>query len=256
MESSESLYKELLSGNPSRETAYRVLSMMKKEGMLEEAAGECAKALETYPDDIRIRQLLAETYFETGKVSEAESEIKGVIARVNGLMSCYRFQADMLISQGRKEEAVEALKLYMIHCPDDRETYDLLESMMPAKDISAGTGQAEEVPATVPGEEAEPLDQPVGQETPYIATATLAEVYFNQGLLGEAIVVYKKVIEQNPDDSALQARLHELEAREEQIRANEEKEKDMLARKRRLVFILESWLEGIRQQANTGLSIG
>lgn len=256
MEPSESLYKELLSGNPSQETVYRILSMMKKEGMFEEVTKECAKVLESHPDDIRIRRLLAEAYFEAGKVSEAESEINGVIARVNGLMSCYRFQADLLISQGRNEEAIEALKLYMIHCPDDRETYDILESMMPMEEMPPEPGRAEEVPAPAPGEETEPLEQPAEEEAPYIPTATLAEVYFNQGLIGEAIEVYKKVIEKNPDDSASRARLLELEAREEQARAMEEKEKDILARKRKLVFILESWLEGIRQQSNTGLSIG
>jgi len=256
MEPSESLYKELLSGNPSQETIYRILSMMKKEGMLVSAAEECAKALETYPDDIRIRRLLAEVYFEAGRISEAESEIKGVIARVNELMTCYRFQADLLISQGRNEEAVEALKLYMIHCPDDRSAYDLLESIMPGEAFPAEAAEAEEAHAPVPGEKAEPPEPPAKEEVPYIATATLAEVYFNQGLIGEAIEVYKRVIEQNPDDSASQARLHELEAREEQAKAMEEKEKEILARKRKLVFILESWLEGIRQQSNTGLSIG
>lgn len=256
MEPSESLYNELLSGNPSQETLYRILSMMKKEGMLERVTMACAKALETFPDDIRIRRLLAEAYFEAGKVPEAESEIRAVISSVNELMTCYRFHADLLISQGRNEEAVEALKLYMIHCPDDKETYDLLESMMPAEEVPAETAQAEEGPAPVPGEGAESAGQPMGEEAPDIATATLAEVYFNQGLMEEAIKIYKKVIDKNSDDSASRARLNELEAIVETAHSTEEKEKDLLRRKRKLVSILESWLEGIRQQTKPGLSIG
>lgn len=256
MEPSESLYKELLSGNPSQETIYRVLSMMKNEGLLERVTEECAKALEIYPDDISIRRLLAEAYFESGKVPEAESEIKEVIARINKLMTCYRFQADLLISQGRNDEAVEALKLYLIHCPDDKESYDLLESLMPEEELPVETAQPEEIPAPVPGEEAEPVEQPLEQEAPDIATATLAEVYFNQGLTDEAIEVYKKVIDKNPDDSASRARLDELEVIAEEARSREEKEMDVLIRKRKLMSILEVWLEGIRQQSKPGLSIG
>jgi len=60
MEPSENLYNELLSGNPSQGTYLHVLTRMKKEGMIERVIEECSRALETYPDDIKIRRLLAE----------------------------------------------------------------------------------------------------------------------------------------------------------------------------------------------------
>jgi len=257
MEPSENLYNELLSGNPSQGTCFQVLSRMKKEGMLEGVLDGCTRALEIYPDDIKIRRLLAEACFEAGRIPQAESEIKTVIARINELMTCYRFQADLFISQGRNAEAVEALKFYLIHRPDDKESYDLLESMLPREEIPAVPVQAAEAQIPVSGEEvAESKAQPPEGESPDIATATHAEVYFQQGMTEEAIEIYKKVIEKNPDDSASRQRLDELKVILEQARLAEEKEKDQLMRKKKMLSILESWLDGIREKSKPGLSVG
>jgi tetratricopeptide (TPR) repeat protein len=257
MEPSENLYNELLSGNPSQGTYFQVLSRMKNEGMLEGVIDESTRALETYPDDIKIRRLLAEACFEAGRISRAESEIKAVIARINELMTCYRLQADMFISQGRKAEATEALKIYLIHCPDDKESYALLESMLPGEEIPAEALQAAEAQIPGPGEEiAEPEAQTRESELPDIATATLAEVYFKQGLTEEATEIYKKVVEMKPDDSGSRLRLEELKSMLEQSLKAKENEKDQLMRKRKMVSILESWLEGIRERSKTGLSAG
>ena len=257
MEPSENLYNELLSGNPSQGTLFRILSMMKKEGMLERVIDECTKALETYPDDIKIRRLLAEACLEAGRVDRAESEIKLAIAGITELMISYRFQADLYISQGRNAEAIEALKLYLIHCPDDKESYALLESMLPGEEAAAETIQAWEETGIVPDKaDSESIAQPPEAEAHDIATAALAEVYIEQGLTEEAIEIYNKVIEKNPDDSRSMERLGELKSILEQARLAQEKEKDRLMRKKRMVSILESWLQGIREQSKPGLSIG
>jgi tetratricopeptide (TPR) repeat protein len=247
MESLKSLYNEILSAGPSQGTIFLFLSRMKKEGMLETVIEKCSKALELYPDDIRIRRLLAEACFEAGRPSQAESEIQTVIGKINELMTCYRFQADLFISQGKTTEAIEALKLYLIHCPDDQDSYALLESMLPK----------EEPPIEI--EQAVPEELPPGQVEesglPDIATATLGEVYVNQGMTKEAIETYEKVVEQSPDDSASKERLDELKNMVEQSRIAEDKEKALIMRKKKMVAILESWLEGIREHSRTGLSI-
>jgi len=251
MEPLEILYKELLSGNPSQATYLQVLSRMTKEGMLEDVIREAERALKTYPDDIKVRRLLAGAYLETGRVAEAESEIITVISLINELMTCYRFHADLLITQGKNSEAIDALKLYLIHCPDDKESYTLLESMQ------APGETAEPVVTAATREEAqEPVMKTITPEMPDICTATLAEVYFNQGRIREAIETYKKVIEKNPDALHLQQRLDELTALMEETKLAEEKEKDRLRRSRKMISILESWLEGIREQSKSGLSIG
>ena len=257
MEPLENLYNELLSGNPSQGTWFQVLARMKKEGMLEGVIEGCTRALETFPDNIRIRRLLAEACFEAGRASQAESEIKAVIAGINELMTCYRFQADLLISQGRNAEAVEALKFYLIHCPDDKESYDLLESLMPKEEIPAEAEKAAEEPIPGPAEEGSELEaQPPEAEIKDVATAEHAEEYFNQGMTEEAIEIYEKVIENNPDDSTSRQRLDELKSILEQARLAEEREQARSMRKKRMLAILESWLKGIRERAKPDLFVG
>lgn len=257
MEPLENLYNELLSGNPSQGTCFQVLSRMKKEGMLEAVIEGCTRVLETFPDDIRIRRLLAEACFEAGRASQAESEIKAVIAGINELITCYRFQADLLISQGRNAEAVEALKFYLIHCPDDKESYDLLESLMPKEEIPAETEKAAEEPIPGPGEEVAEFEaQPPEAGIQDVATAAHAEEYFNQGMTEEAIEIYKKVIENNPDDFASRQRMDELKSMLEQARLAEEREEARSMRKKKMLAILESWLKGIRERTKQDLSMG
>jgi len=248
MEPSESLFNEILSEGPSRKTLFLVLSRMKQEGLFERVIDACTKALEIHPDDIRIRRLLAEACFEAGKITLAESEIKAVIGKINELMTCYRFLADIFISQGKTTEAVEALKLYLIHCPDDKESYALLESLQPREETPAETA----LTPSDPGEEVvESFTQPLEADLPDIVTSTLAEVYFNQDKTKEAIETYEKVIKQNPEDSRSRLRLDELKAMMKQAVVLDDKEKDLVMRKKKMVSILESWLEGIREQSKT-----
>jgi hypothetical protein len=47
---------------------------------------------------------------------------------------------------------------------------------------------------------------------PEIATTTLAEIYVQQGLLGRALAIYRRVAERSPDDARVVARVAELEA--------------------------------------------
>jgi len=180
-----------------------------------------------------------------------------VIARVNELMTCYRFHADLLINQGRNTEALDALKLYLIHCPDDKESYALLESIQPREEGSDKTAQESEGPAALSSEEfSGSITQPPETEMPDIYTATLAEVYFSQGKLQEAIATYEKVIEKKHDDAGSVQRLGELRDMMEKARLADEKERDQLIRKKKMVSILETWLKGIHEQSDTGLSAG
>jgi hypothetical protein len=55
----------------------------------------------------------------------------------------------------------------------------------------------------------EPSIAPAG----VFVTETMAELYLQQGHLDSAVDIYRKLVQQNPSDTALRARLHALEAR-------------------------------------------
>ncbi len=71
-----------------------------------------------------------------------------------------------------------------------------------------------DIGALAPDEPAEPWEaepEPEAAEPP-IYTRTMAELYVRQGLVEQAMDVYRHLLESRPDDAELQARLAELEA--------------------------------------------
>ena len=126
-EESNDLFDQILTHGPSQGTLFLVLEQMRQEGRIREATEACVKALDFYPDDIRLRQLLAQCYSELGFLGQAETELDRVISEIHSLIPVYKLQAENYAGQGRREEARVALRQYLSHCPDDPEAVHLLE---------------------------------------------------------------------------------------------------------------------------------
>ncbi|HEY7472841.1 MAG TPA: hypothetical protein VIE68_10900 [Gemmatimonadota bacterium] len=58
-----------------------------------------------------------------------------------------------------------------------------------------------------------PSERPAGVETGEIATSTLAEIYAQQGLLGRALSIYRRMLSRTPEDSDISGRIQALERR-------------------------------------------
>ena len=183
METSDGFIKEILDKGPSPGTIYLVLSRMKEEGKRQRVIEECLKALDRFPDDINTRRLLGETYFENDQLAEAESELKEVIANIEDSISCYRFQAKLLIKQKREDEAVKSLKLYLAHRPEDQEAISLLESLQPPEEIldePAPSMVEEAVPPEEPEEDAYEVPVMDGSAGPF------AQIILDAGISQQA----------------------------------------------------------------------
>jgi tetratricopeptide (TPR) repeat protein len=70
-----------------------------------------------------------------------------------------------------------------------------------------------------PAPESVPLDPAVGSEAPPLSSSTLAELYFNQGFTQQAIDVYKELLEREPGNERIAARILELQAIERALEA-------------------------------------
>ncbi|MEE9421276.1 MAG: tetratricopeptide repeat protein [Desulfatiglandaceae bacterium] len=235
MGKSDDLIGQILSHGPSQGTLFLVLRKMGQEGRYSEVIQECLKALDRYPDDIRLRILLAESYFEVGSVGQAEEELEKGISMIEDLISSYKLKANIYVREKRPEEAADALKLYLAHKPQDQEALDLLEQVRP---VQRDTG---EVPEEPPEEEppSEKGDEDVSSE---LATPTLAEIYYNQGQIHETISTYERVLLDNPDDTASMERLSELKALINEEEGPRSKDIDQLrSKKEKMIEILERW---------------
>ena len=316
MEDMSELQDEILRQGPSPGTLVLLLGKMKAEGRFSEVLRHCRRALDIYPDDIRLRTLLAETCLETGFIGRAEAELDRVTQALDTLIPIYRQKAVLYMKQGRNPEAAALLTRYLAHFPDDREAADLLEAVRPDQEapaeppppVEAAVSEAEpplaeatplekeaeaavppetveETPAVSPPAADEPMEPegpppeafeeagaladapdekapaPGPAETPEplpeadlvteMATPTLAEIYYEQGQMEEALRAYEKVVRDRPDDADSARRLAEIRAElsgtVEPVPSPEDRAR---AGTERMIAVLEGWLSRLQEMGH------
>ncbi len=219
MSKSDDLIDQILKSAPSPGTLFLVLSKMKDQGKVADVIRHCISALNLYSGDIRLRQLLAECYQELGFIGQAEEELAHAASEIDRLAPVYKALGRIYCAQGRLDEAGPMLRRYLAHYPEDQEALDLM--------------------ASVKTPEKEPLPEGPGEE---LATPTLAEIYYGQGRIDEAIATYRKVLQLNPDDTSSRNRLAELETQVSEKERLAAEAEALKLRTEKTVAILEGWL--------------
>lgn len=94
------------------------------------------------------------------------------------------------------------------------------------------------------------------EESGDIATPTLAEVYYKQGQLDEAIKTYNLVLQQNPSDQDSEDRLAELVAENYRATLDEKAEADRkkAMKTERLITVLETWRSRLKKKPDDAFS--
>ena len=241
MNRSDELLERILSEDPSPETLFLILRERKGQGRQALVIRECLKALNRFPGDTRIRGLLAESCLENGWLSRAEAELETVTAQIEELIPLYLLKARVYSKLNRNEEAVRALEVFLAHDPGNQEALSLVETLR--KKLRKPRPE----PMLT---EADSSQGPVSFSVPEIATPTLAELYFAQGQIQEAISTYEKILSRDPQADGARKRLEELkgslspaplekEPQEQTERARRKKEK--------MVHVLEAWRESLRK---------
>ena len=261
MSISDDFYDGLLANGPSSETLFIVLSKLREEGRHKRVIQECVKAIEAHPNDIPLRRLLSETYFEIGLFAHAEAQVEKLVAHMDELASIYKLQAMIYHKEKRFQETIRSLKIYLAHRPDDQDAIHLLESLCPSEEPAEISGGAEapsqpveflvemEPEASLETEEETAVIEK--EDFPDIATPTLAEVYLNQGQIAEALDMYERIIADHPEDHASKQRVDELKAMLAPPEPPEPGEGDKAReKKQKMIATLNTWLEEIRKTSH------
>jgi len=150
------------------------------------------------------------------------------------------------------EEDIE--KEHMLDSPElsedvvDSQEEDILESVVIPEDITRALEEdieEEVVVAELPEERVDPEEK---DEFAELATTELAEIYYNQGLLNEAINTYELALLSNPDDKTSMERLAELKALNDDKPGQQTAADDILReRKKRMITVLEEWMDRIQE---------
>jgi len=259
------LLREILDRGPSSETLCLVLAELKSLGHTRKVIQECIRAIQNHPEDLALRLILAETYFEEGLLSQAEAEIETATSQMDRHASAYWLQTLIYHAQKRNDEALRSLKTYLALRPQDERALDLLREMgteaLQAQEEIVELAMAEaEKPPTL--KEIEPPAFAMEEETSEfgfeeevlseIATPTLAEVYVHQGQIQEAISIYERVVAHNPEDHTSLKRILELNAMRAVASFPAEEAKKIpraKQKKQKNLAILESWLANIRKMS-------
>lgn len=226
MNTSNEIYDEIVDKIATPKARIILLEILKKEGKPEKVIQACLKALESFPDDNSIRKLLAETYFEQGSVELAKEELDKISMQIKELTSVYKLQAELFKEDNMVEEAINSLKLYLAHHSNDQDAARLLSE----------------------------LSDPLKEEVSILPTSTLAEIYFKQGQLEEAITIYTQVVKDFPDDEKYKNRLEELKALTTTVEPEKSHEVILKEKTVTIIGILERWLTNIEKRHVIGLS--
>jgi len=225
MNTSNEIYDEIVDKIATPKARIILLEILKKEGKPEKVIQACLKALKSFPDDNGIRKLLAETYFEQRSVELAKEELDKISMQINELTSVYKLQAELFKEENMVEEAINSLKLYLAHHSNDQDAARLLSE----------------------------LSAPLKEEVSILPTSTLAEIYFKQGQLEEAITIYTQVVKDFPDDEKYKNRLEELKALTTTVEPEKSHEVILKEKTVTIIGILERWLTNIEKRHVIGL---
>ena len=225
MSASDLLYEDIIDKIETPSASVLLIRLLIEEGKTEIAIKACLKALEIFPDDMNIRRLLAETYFSQGHLHLAEKELEKLTHKIGELSSVFKLQAKVFIKEDSRREAIKALKLYLAHHRSDNEATQLLSE----------------------------LSSPSKQGQPVLPTPTLAEIYYNQGALDEAIKTYQQVLRDSPDDVKSKKRLKELMEIKKTGDQKESTEGILREQKLELIGTLERWLTAIESRNDVNL---
>ena len=225
MNTSNEIYDEIVDKIATPKARIILLEILKKEGKPEKVIQACLKALKSFPDDNGIRKLLAETYFEQRSVELAKEELDKISMQIKELTSVYKLQAELFKEENMVEEAINSLKLYLAHHSNDQDAARLLSE----------------------------LSDPLKEEVSILPTSTLAEIYFKQGQLEEAITIYTQVVKDFPDDEKYKNRLEELKALTTTVEPEKSHEVILKEKTVTIIGILERWLTNIEKRHVIGL---
>jgi len=246
-----------LAAEPSSRVFLDLARAYHDAGQLEKAAGVCARGLEKHPGWLSARVMLGRIQFDMGTLDEARQAMQLVLDAAPDNLVARRVLAEISLEQGDREGALDRFRALLAFNPADSETRRRIRELERAGGPPERS-HAEAVPppaapqppppevvqpAAIVVAEAEQEPEPApgpGRESGALATPTLAEIYLQQGLTGQAIDVYREILQGDPSNNEAAARLAEIEA------SLPTPPDPLAAARKRKIDVLSGWLRAVR----------
>ena len=205
-------------------------------GRLAESEKVCREGLQRHPHYHSARVLLGRTLLEMDRLEESSAEFRAVLESEPQNLLAGRLLAGIYRNQGRWSEALETFRRLQSFYPDDA-------------DVRAQVYQLERGPEEVTQAPRHSV-APAGQDA--LATNTLAEIYYRQGLVERAVAVYENMLRADPDNQAVRRRISEILGGDAIAPAPAAVAETKVASpaedsRRRIIRELQNWLIGVQR---------
>jgi len=198
-------------------------------GQFGEAIKVLQQGLKQFPKMVSARVLMGEVYWMSGNASLARAELEQVLKTAPDNFAAHRKLALIYRDIGDRHAAVQSCEVVLQANPKDREMNDLLEELGGGVTVTAPQLPSQEVAA---------------EETD---SETLAELYIVQGHRAKGLAVYRRLVEQRPDNMTLHERIMALEV-DVLVEDTTRQETPMQILRKARIRRLEGWLSVIRER--------
>ena len=207
-------YIEMLVKDPYS-TAFAALSdIYRTFGLHDEAIAVAQKGCEMVPSYPQGFVALGRALAENGDPSAASNAYRQALALDPVNLAALTGLASSCLGCGQNEEALELLTQAQSIDPDDKVTLQLFPVVKKLVATSASSPAAQDsLPPQIVSEvvEEEQSDHVLGATSlPPIATATLADIYIQQGFFERALKVFSGLLVEDPGNKEIRRRYDEL----------------------------------------------
>ena len=198
-------YLQIVAKDPSSTAFVPLAEAYRQIGLLDDALEAARLGTKMLPHFSPGFSTMGRILGQMGRIDEAMSAYARALSIDRQSQSALVGLARLHLIRGERDLARNILQQAEGFHPDDEKIADMLVALdlpRPWKDIKQSS-QAQEPPPkkeVLPSEPAEP-----------IPTATLAEIYAQQGLLDKAVRVYEDILQQNPENAKARERLLQLQ---------------------------------------------
>jgi tetratricopeptide (TPR) repeat protein len=199
-------YIEILDRDPHSTVFVPLAEAYRQMGLLDDALDAAQKGVTALPKFSPGYTILGRVRAQRNELNEAEAAFWSALEIDPESVPTLKGLARVCGMQGQRERARQLLLQAQQLEPGDTTVTKMLAALGPAP---AGRSVAPR-PASAPAHSAAEADGDDDALAPF-ATATIAEIYVKQGLLGKAAQVYRDLLKANPANANLEARYRELD---------------------------------------------
>jgi tetratricopeptide (TPR) repeat protein len=231
--------RERLQKEPTSKLFVALAEEYAKCGSLDEALSVLKEGLRTHPGYLSAHVSLGKVYLQKARIEEAKAEFESVVKLNPENLLAHRKLAKIYKDEGNLKGSRASCQVVLNQSPKDKEILALVEELdkmeervepgkfssstlnepeNEAPDLAAGEAES----AASPPETSEPAGGSLGEASrperkeefsEGLFSATLADLYIDQGQFEKGIEIYQRILERFPGDERARERLQAAQKR-------------------------------------------